>query len=372
MTSATIDPRTGPWTITDVLAETRPGTKTDAIRFAAALAEQYLDEGRTPSWQSDPSEFDDAPRDRDVPPGYRDDEDEGVFGDDERDLAPPQSSWIPWVRLSFFLRGKQLDYRVNLPEADSVELGVSLGYLEKAWDENAQMLLASMPETLCCTSPLEALHTMPVVTAMRMMPVKQSVADANGKNKQEAVKEPVLDRSGMPVLDKDGNPKLAIVKELQMVSGQVAMERSTGQYSRDRTVVIRTPFGLAPWWFFAQGRNDNLHSDLEQLGKAMIANNWTEPTRDMVEEVVRQSSIKPDSIRRTHGLTLVAVVRHPEVVARHRRLWPLTTIDDFLSDLQAHSTGSVGKSQGVATLALVGAFDPPAPTVTAWQPRRES
>jgi hypothetical protein len=273
-------------------------------RFAIATAERHLDVDAETPWELDPPEFDDAPRDEDVPPDYHDDEDDGLY-DDGRDLRAPTSSWIPWVRLSIFWRDGRLDYRTELPDTDSPGVGRSQFYLRRNWTTTAQTLISTQEEALRRTTPLAALHALG------------------------------------PYAMKD-------------------LEQSDGQGTRDRRVVIRTPFGLAPLWFFAQGRSDGLFNDLERIGRAVMKSRPKSLSKEMITETVRHPSLLPDTIIRVRGKTLIALSQHPDVLAKHRSLWPLTTPRDLLDDLGLESDESrLGRAGDVAVLALAGAFDPP-------------
>jgi hypothetical protein len=145
------------------------------------------------------------------------------------------------------------------------------------------------------------------------------------------------------------------------------MERSGGQLSRDARVVIGTPFGLAPLWLFSQGRKDSLLRDLERLGRDVIEARPERLTAEAIDGIVRSPAVKPDTIRRAHGPALLALARRPEVLARHRSLWPLTAPEALLDDLGLDLR--VGRSWPVATLALVGAFDPPGLVAAGPPPR---
>jgi hypothetical protein len=97
----------------------------------------------------------------------------------------------------------------------------------------------------------------------------------------------------------------------------------------------------------------------------------------MIEKTVRHPSANPDTVRRIHGKALLALARQPEILAKHRSMWPLTTIDDLFDDLRVEAAGKarLGRSGSVAVLALVGAFDPPNLLLAAAanrQPRREA
>jgi len=279
-----------------------------------------VDSDSSVEWEWDPCEVDDAPDTENVPTDYHDDEDEGVYEED-RDLRAPVSSWTPWVRLSIFVRDGQLGYTTSVPATDGLATEVSLHHLGQGWATTAQTLIGAQGNALRCATPLAALHAL----------------------------------------------------------GPYAMEdleRSAGQGSRDRRVVVDTPFGLAPLWFFAQGRSDGLFQDLETLGRAVMARQPTRLTPAVIEEIIHNPSIKADSIRRVHAKALLALAHQPEVLARHRSLWPLTTIDALFDDLGVEATGKahLGRSGDVAVLALVGAFDPPnllLASVARHTPRRE-
>lgn len=290
---------------------------TSATRFAASGAEQFLDAQSSLIWDADPSEFDDAPRDDEVPDGYHDDEDPGLFDEDEGGPTAPRSSWVPWVRLAIFEQHGSLRFVTSLPVANRTRTESSLSHLENAWKETAQVLIEKQSVALRCRTPLDAMRA--------------------------------LERTPMETL-----------------------ERSAGQGSRDRRVVLSTPFGLVPLWFFAQGRADNLFQDLEQIGRAAIATGAQTVSPKMIKTLIPNPTLNPESIRRAHGMTLVAVGRQPEIVARHRALWPLTTTGELLDDLGV--VDGVGRSAAVAFLALVGAFDPPSLLLSAavpTRPRRE-
>ena len=278
------------------------GRQNSAIRYAAAAAERYLDSDRPTAWADDNPIPDDAPTPDEMPEWVTDDEDDVVLGDDEAGLSAPPASWMPWVRLSIYLTGGHLTFRVHMPATDDRDIEQSLAHLTDSWTETARTLIATHSQALLSTTAASALRVM----------------------------------SPYPMKD---------------------LERSVGQGSRDKRVVIATPFGLAPLWFFAQGRKDDLFDDLTNLGKALLVDKPSKLTASTISDIIRHPSVQPDSIRRAHGEALLAVVHQPGVVAHHRNLWPLSTPQELLNDLGV--TSKVGRSIPVATLALVGAFDKP-------------
>jgi len=280
----------------------RVGRQNAAIRYAAATAERYLDSQEPPEWTEDRSIADDAPTVDQMPEWILDNTDDTILGDDADDVKSGPASYMPWVRLSIYASGGNIAFQVHVPVTDDPGIQQSLKHLRDGWAKTAQALIATHPRALLSHTPLEALRV------MGSYPMKE-------------------------------------------------LERSAGQGSRDKRVVIATPFGLAPLWFFAQGRKDNLFDDLVEVGAALLAERPDRLTASTISQIIRRPSVQPDSIRRAHGEALLAVVHQPDVVARHRSLWPLTTPQDLLDDLGV--TSKVGRSAPVATLCLVGAFDPP-------------
>jgi hypothetical protein len=279
------------------------------------------------------------------------DEDEVVLGDGETDLPITQVSLLPRARLAFYLDGTKVAYRVNLPPIDDPSVEQSLVYLHRRWTELARTLSFEFESALRKTSLLDALLALRVPETHKVMPIrvkKQALDDAG---------HTVLTAGGraktkwIAALDKNGNAMTRSV----LVRGQVAIEQSGGQLSRDVNVVVSTPFGLTPIWFLFQGRTDSLYSDLLTLGKALLTQRPEKITEKMISGTLKYPAIKPDSIRRSHGDTLLAIVHHPDVIDRHRNLWPLTTLKALREDLE-NASGLACSSQPVATLALVGAF----------------
>jgi hypothetical protein len=259
---------------------------------------------------------------------------------------------MPWSRLTIEWSAEGgFVYHVHLPPTDDPEIERSFSYFERNWSVTADELIRSQPEALAQTSPLEALRRLRVPRRFMEMPVK--------------VNEPLLNADGTVVRGKRGAVRTRsvtqkddqgrTVKEMRWATGQEAIARSSGQLSRDADVIIRTHFGRSPIWFFNEGREDNFYMDLETLGAAVIGQSLDQLTKEMIIKLVPRPSVLPDSIRRNHGLALLAVARRPEIVARHRALWPLTTPEALLDDLGI--TAQDGRSRPVATLALVGAFD---------------
>lgn len=292
--------RIGPGASRSRTAERKVGRQNAAIRQAAAAAERYLDANETEAQDEDEGVLDDAPLIDDLPEWVPDDENDVVLGDDERDPLPPSPSWMPWVRLSIYWSDGQLHYRVHIPPSEDPDIEFSLGILADGWAAIAQTLIRVHERALAAPSALEAVKLL----------------------------------SPYPMKD---------------------LERSVGQGSRDKRVVINTPFGLTPLWLFAQGRADALFSDLQLVGQMLLTEKPDKLTKQMISRIIRRPSVQPDTIRRAHGQALLAVIRHPEVVSRHRALWPLTTPEALLDDLGVE--GATGRSVPVGTLALVGAFD---------------
>jgi len=279
------------------------GRQNSTIRYAAATAERHLASGPALDWADDKTVIDDSPTPDELPEWYPDDEDDTLLGDDESALvAPPVSSWMPWVRLSVYVADGRLSYRVHIPASDNPDIERSLRHLSDGWTATAKTLIATHPEALLCMTPLDALR------AMSPDPMSK-------------------------------------------------LERSAGQGSRDRRVLIATPFGLAPLWFFAQGRSDDLFNDLIRLEQTLQTGEADKLTATVISDVLRRPSVQPDSIRRAHGEALLAVAGQPGIVARYCNLWPMTTPQEFLDDLGVCS--KVGRSVPVATLALIGALSPP-------------
>ncbi|MDR1189700.1 MAG: hypothetical protein LBK95_19985 [Bifidobacteriaceae bacterium] len=331
-------------------AATRTVRYTAADRFAASWAQDRLNPTEEADWPEDQACLDDAPSLDDLPEGSPD-EDDVLLGDDDRGLpAPsPSPSWLPWVRLSITLDGDRLGYMIGLPFTGDSETDERLERLAYGWSQIAETLIRSQAPALRSSSLLEAVRALPPATAMKWVAVK----GLDGKVAKNA----------------EGKT----VTELRQVTGARAIERSSGQFSRDRRVVVGTPFGLAPLWLFGQGRQDSLFRDLERIGRQVVEDKPESLTAPMIEKMARNPAVKPESIRRAHGQALLAVAHRPGVIARHRALWPLTSPDALLDDLGV--TGRTGRSQPVATLALAGAFDPPGLIVarsTARPPRRRA
>jgi len=279
------------------------GRQNSTIRYAAAAAERHLASDPALDWVDDKTVTDDSPTPAELPEWYPDDEDDTLLGDNENGLmVPSMASWMPWVRLSIYEDGGNLSFRVHLPASDDPDIERSLGHLSDGWAETARTLIATHQQALGCKTLIDAL------CVMSPDPMK-------------------------------------------------ALERSAGQGSRDKRVLIATPFGLAPLWFFAQGRKDELFEDLLDIGRALRSDRLVRLTAGIIADIIRRPSVQPDSIRRAHGEALLAVANQPCVVARFRSYWPMATPQDLLDALGIHS--KVGRSVPVATLALVGAFDQP-------------
>ncbi|MDR2252534.1 MAG: hypothetical protein LBD97_01505 [Bifidobacteriaceae bacterium] len=278
-----------------------PHTKayTSVMRHASAGAERHITAGVEDPWPDSPgSEFDDAPSPDDLPDWDFDDEDDLV---DPDDAAPPlDPTWLPHVRLSIFTRGGGLACRVHLTHAADKETAQWLTAIARAWAELGNQLITNQGPALRASSPLDALR------ALKPM-------------------------------------------------SQQSLERSAGQGSRDRRVLISAPFGLAPLWFFSKAMAPRgvTFAELERLAGFVLRERPERLTEAMVSDVLRRPSIKPDSIRRNHAATLLALAHKADVWRRHRALWPLDTPDELLNDLGVRG----GRSAALATLALVGAFD---------------
>jgi hypothetical protein len=306
---------TGATTATAATSQTR--AMTVATRFAAEIAKRELDAARDPDRAKGGAEFDDGSRD--APLDYRDDEDGGLLDRDDRDLRPPVASRLPWAELAIYLDDGVLGYAIRQPAQDRADVQASYEASSQWWEKVARRLMARAGQALRCPTPLAALHALdPTVGA--------------GRDKPE-----------------------------------------TERWTRQRHDLVITPFGRVPLWFFLQGRADRLFSDLERLGRAVIAEGLTALGPETIARILPHAAIRPDSIRRSHAPTLLAIAGQPDVVSRHRALWPCTTMADLKHDL-----GLGGRRQGAsdvaAALALAGAFDPPN-LVGQWsvqyEPRRE-
>ncbi len=278
-------------------------TQNAAIRSAAAAADRAIaasvedDQHETVDYP----EVDDAPPIDDLPEWPVEDEDSPVGDDDEQDLPDMAAGWSSWVRLSIFRDAEGFRSHVELPPARDPELEYSFEYQRKAWLELGDILIRTQSAALTCTNPLDAVQA--------LLPYK--------------------------------------VQDL---------ERSKGQGSRDRRVVISTPFGLAPLWFFAQGRPDTLYRDIRQLAQHLHTTGGTRLTETQISATLPNPAIKPNSIQRSHGPSLWAALANPHVVARHRALWPMTTPDLLLDDLGVVNIRQ-GRSEVVATLAILGGLE---------------
>lgn len=287
-------------------------------------------------WMTGPSERDDAPGLDKLPDWIPGDEDDPLF-DDERDLPVEIRTWQPWVWLSIYIDDDgELAHRVHVPPSvtDDPAAVASLLKIKRSWSTTATILQDTLGDALRSESTTEAALSLRLV-------------------------EKTINRHGEPA---------------RRVTGGSALERSEGQWSRDKLEIVRTPFGQAPLWFFAQAPRSSsgssaLFEDLTLLGHALMRGqlvvdegraNLSKPAIEaFFSDLGRTPSIQPDSIRRGHGKALLAVFRMPSIVARHRSRWPATTPDELLDDLEVFVTrdGANDRSQAVATLALAGVFD---------------
>lgn len=290
------------------------------LRVSAERAQDFLAAAVSDEWPADPPEPDDAVA-PDNQAEWRDFDDDELLFDNDRVLLDPRPAWLASPKVTIYVDNGALNYQVHVQIPDVRDYADSSAALHDNWVKIARALINGVPNCLLTRTPLDALHALSPVT------------DVTTRR-----------------------------------TGQQVLARYQGQWSRESDEVIFTPFGPAPLWFFGVFREPSkpaLWADVEKLGCALVAgarehisqSRKNIPT-DMINEILPWPSIKPESISRQHGKALMAVVDHPEVVARHRSRWPLTSPDALLDDLGILAAESQGRSIPTATLALVGAFDP--------------
>jgi hypothetical protein len=218
------------------------------------------------------------------------------------------------VRLSFFIEDDRLEYRVNVAETDSAEVAA---IVRQVWEENAQILLNSQTEALRCTTPLAALQAM-------------------------------------------GPPQDPTAKTKRAIPA-----RYRGQNDRSVVDLVETPFGVVPFWFFGEGRDDTLFYELRDLYDMTNCNDWDSLSAGYISGIFhmhkwKNPSRSPSTLAQLHSRTLVKIVWSPEIVYHHLDLWPLTTPDLLLDDLGLVTNPKTGhgRSRPVAALALAGGLNP--------------
>lgn len=267
-------------------------------------------------------EEDDAPPDDDVVElgsdgGADEPGDEQVTNEETEDPWPRSRGW---AQVSFWDAPEGLSFAVNVPRSTDPQVAVALTFQERAWQSLAAVLIQRQPRALRATTPADAYH------ALARTPMRE-------------------------------------------------LETSIGQGSRDRDVLVETPAGLLPLWFFAcKHESPELVKDLIVLADHLTAHPEVDRlTASEITTALPSPSIKPDSLRKSHGPTLVALRSLPDVLAAHRSLWPHTHWSLLQADL-----GMSGRrcSVPVSVLALVGLiFSGPTapPTVPLGRPpRRQS
>lgn len=276
-----------------------------ALRRLSARAERRYDTREVMEWDDVTSEPDDAPSPDEVPEWAIGDNDDPQVGPDSR--APWEEVGIdrlPRPRVAIFLRADgSLDQEVFLQMTGDPVADRALEEMYDKWERVAEMLIEAHPE---------ALRELTLLGAFRAL-------------RPFAMKE---------------------------------LETSQGQGSRDRLDLVRTPFGIVPLWFFSLGkpraRNNDMFRDLEVLGTIIVRDGLTRLSKGDIERVLPRSRANAEALRK-HGPALLAVTSRPGVVAKHREMWPVTTLDDLNSDLGRE--GVEPKSEEVLSLALFGAFE---------------
>lgn len=265
--------------------------------------EIHLDGGRGASFGDQGwAEHDDAPSDLRVPEWQVPQEDAPILPDREFDPPDLPPGADPAVRLSITLEPDgTLSSYVDLPSSDDPVIERRLDKQYAAMTRLADKLIAVHPRALTCTTPLEALRAMQAVTKRQLW-------------------------------------------------------ESEGQGSRDRHVVIDTPFGLAPLWLFSEGHSGTIYRDL----LFVITRLGQEGRRQAVDadfHAIRPVPVNPSpgSILRRNKKALNLALANPEVVAFHRGWWPNTHPENLLDDLGLVTRAE--RSGPLAVLVLLGALD---------------
>lgn len=292
-------------TTTGKVTRTAVRLQNNTKRAAATRAESWLDSDESLEWDEVSSELDDAPTADDLPEWEPEDEDDVVQPDDVRPWELPGGTSEAWTRMSIFeSRDGFLDYEVLLRWSGDPDIDRSLAEIWSKWNRLGQNLVRMQPKALRTRTLYDALHALE----------PHAMAD---------------------------------------------IETSEGQGSRDRTDLIETPFGVVPLWFFGLGRlvrtSRSLLVDLENVAAVAKREGWTRITEGMVSKALPRIDTPAGTISRRHGATVLAVLSHPDTVAKHRSSWPMTTLEALSADLGEVARVGVN-SQAVLALALVGAF----------------
>lgn len=290
-----------------------PGTVTSAKRArdreVGEDAERLLElPEETPLAERDGAELDDAPPAEDVPELLGDrDEDPSIADDGEQDPQVRVAGFDPWVRLTIFRDPWGLAYHVEHPESADRSVEEALDLQDGHWSKLAETLISVQKDALSCSTPMEAL-------------------DALRKEKKQE------------------------------------NQRSEGQLSRDRHSVVGTPFGAVPLDFFFMGRRiagqeDSLFSDLLRVGRRLVQTEVRPVPLAELRDLLPHLPEKGLDATRHHVAALVRVLERPDIIARHRQLWPLTSTDALFDDLGFAKGRTSGRLQPAAILAILGAFE---------------
>lgn len=251
------------------------------------------------------SVIDDAPPVDEIHEWHLDDnEDPPIADDGEQDPPDRTPSWDPWIRLSIFRNRSGLGYHVAFPDTTDRVLEDKLDQEHRNWEELAGTLISLQSDALRCGTPLEALDALWAFT-------------------------------------------------------KAEVQRSVGQLSRDRFFVIGTPFGFVPLDFMFLGRRtpgarDTLYRDLRKAGSELIRAG----SESLSAPELRRLLPHLDDVDSTgnHVAALGKLLAKPQVVQRHRQLWPRTTTAALYDDLGV-APRSTDRSKPAGILAMLGAFE---------------
>lgn len=322
------------WSPTTIIETTSEAQTAIAVttRIANEWAAVALNSAEVLELDPEETEVDDGPDPDDIAEGCFDNEDEPLL-DDERDPLVEVTSHHPWITAAISVTADDdFEHAAQVPSAADPAIAKAYEQRRRDWIGTAAVVSNKQAAALRSRTLAEAA-------------VRLEVARGEGG-----------------------------------ATGGAALERGEGQASRDKRVVVDTPFGPVPFWFFSGPtpnakwvRSDQeyaaLLADLADLGNALMRGEFVVPEHQIglgarqievvFERLGRQPVIKADSIRKSHGVALVTVMRRWDVVARHRGLWPATDEDQLLNDLGLFKTsdGNNPRSHLVALLALAGVFD---------------
>ena len=272
------------------------GTSADV---ATRLGFDDLPGGETDEW----FEEDDAPLEDDVPEWIDDGAEEEPH---EPDREPGEDGWVRlYPRLSIWRTSNGLQFVVNTPRSTNDRIDLSLAYQSHRWQKAGRILIQRQAR---------ALQSSDLAGAFRHLE-PMSLGEL-GLGEQE--------------------------------------NTSSSQGSRERMVLVDTPFGLVPLWFFtSRPSSDGLISAICRVANFLDEHGgWPRPTER--RPLLSSSEIDEDSFLKQYKPTLTLLHGHPEILASHRARWPLTDSVSLRDEIGISTKARW--SEAAANLAIVGAI----------------